>query len=102
MNTELRPQFGKGVKLRHDRDGSVMLLVPEGALVLNRPAAVALELVDGKRTLAQIVDAIVERFDVEPQRACDDLTILFDRLAERGFVRPSTSARRASAQDDTE
>jgi pyrroloquinoline quinone biosynthesis protein D len=86
MKGEFRPKFGKGVRLRHDREG-VMLLVPEGALVLNRPAAVALELVDGKRTLAQIVDAIVERFEVEPQRAREDLGSLFDRLEERGFVR---------------
>jgi pyrroloquinoline quinone biosynthesis protein D len=87
MNARTRPRFGKGVKLRHDRDGSAMLLVPEGALVLNRPAAVALELVDGERTLAQIVDVVVEQFDVTAERACDDLSGLFDRLAERGFVR---------------
>jgi pyrroloquinoline quinone biosynthesis protein D len=87
MNDLQRPQFGKGVKLRQDRDGSAMLLVPEGALVLNPPAAAALELVDGQRTLEEIVGAVVERFDVAPERARDDLCDLFDRLAERGFVR---------------
>jgi Coenzyme PQQ synthesis protein D (PqqD) len=87
MNAAARPRFGKGVKLRRDGDGSAMLLVPEGALVLNRPAAVALELVDGKHTLAQIVEAVVEQFDVAPERARDDLSGLFDRLAERRFVR---------------
>ena len=51
MNTA-RPTLAKGVKLRHDRDGSVILLVPEGALVLNRTAAVALELVNGKRGIS--------------------------------------------------
>jgi pyrroloquinoline quinone biosynthesis protein D len=80
-------RFGKGVKLRHDGDGSVMLLVPEGALVLNRPAAAALELVDGTRTLDEIVAAMVERFEVAPEQAADDLTVLFDRLNERGFIR---------------
>jgi len=85
MNAD-RPRLGKGVKLRRDDDGSVMLLIPEGALVLNRPAAVALGLVDGERTLRAIVDAVVERFDVEPQRAWDDLGELFERLADRGFV----------------
>jgi coenzyme PQQ biosynthesis protein PqqD len=63
-----------------------MLLVPEGALVLNRVASVALELVDGERTLGEIVDAIVEQFEVEPDRARDDLSALFDRLNERGFL----------------
>jgi pyrroloquinoline quinone biosynthesis protein D len=86
VNAQAQPRFGKGVKLRRDPDGSVMLLVPEGALVLNSPAAVALELIDGKRTLAEIVDAVVERFDVAPDRARDDLNGLFDRLTQRGFV----------------
>ncbi len=87
MNAQSRPRLGKGVKLRHDGDGSVMLLVPEGALVLNRPAAVALGLVDGERTLAEIVDAVIEGFEVTPQRARDEVDGLFERLAQRGFLR---------------
>lgn len=80
-------RFGKGVKLRRDSDGSAMLLVPEAALVLNAPAAHALELVDGTRTVDQIVDAVVESFEVEPGRARADVTALFERLLERGFLR---------------
>lgn len=87
MNSESKPKFGKGIKLRNDPDGSVMLLIPEGALVLNRTAAVALSLVDGERTLEEIVAAVVERFDVAPKRARDDLSGLFERLERRGFVR---------------
>jgi coenzyme PQQ biosynthesis protein PqqD len=63
-----------------------MLLVPEGALVLNRQAAAALELVDGKRTVAEIVDMLVERFEVTPERANEDLNDLFNRLTQRGFL----------------
>jgi len=63
-----------------------MLLIPEGALVLNPSAALALELADGKRTLTDIVDAIVERFDVTADRARNDFEALFDRLAQRGFI----------------
>jgi pyrroloquinoline quinone biosynthesis protein D len=80
------PKFAKGVKLRRDSDGSLMLLVPEGVLMLNAPAAAALELVDGKRSLTEIVAVVVERFDVSPQRAEADLTELFDRLSTRGFL----------------
>lgn len=87
MRPDTRPKLGKGVKLRRDRDGGVMLLVPEGALVLNSSAAVALELVDGERTLSQIVETVVQQFEVEPARARADITDLFDRLAERRFVR---------------
>jgi len=86
MNAERRPRLGKGIKLHHNRDGGVMLLVPEGALVLNPSAAVALELADGKHTLTEIVDAIVERFDVSADGARDDFEALFDRLAQRGFI----------------
>jgi hypothetical protein len=88
VNAATRPHFGKGVKLRRESDGRTMLLVPEGALLLNAPAALALTLVDGNRTLRQIVDAVVDRFDVTPERAHDDLSQLFDRLAERGFMKP--------------
>jgi pyrroloquinoline quinone biosynthesis protein D len=88
MNDATTPAFGKGVKLRRDADGSAMLLVPEGALMLNRVASAALELVDGKRTFAQIVEAIVAQFDVTQRRAHRDLSDLFDRLAERRFLRP--------------
>jgi pyrroloquinoline quinone biosynthesis protein D len=86
MNLAARLRFGKGVKLRHDLDGGAMLLVPEGALVLNPSAAVALELVNGDRTLEEIVAVVVERFEVAPQQAQDDLGDLFDRLSQRGFI----------------
>lgn len=87
MTVPARPRFGKGVKLRREPEGSAMLLVPEGALVLNDSAAAALELVDGQRELAEIVDAVVDQFEVEPDRARDELHDLFERLTERGFVR---------------
>jgi coenzyme PQQ biosynthesis protein PqqD len=86
MNVEARPKLGKGVKLRNDSNGSVMLLVPEGALVLNRPAAVALALVDGRRSLKEIIEEVVEQFDVTPERAAADLYELFERLEGRGFL----------------
>ena len=85
MNREAPLGLGKGVKLRHERAG-VMLLVPEGALMLNASAAAALELVDGRRTFDDIVAAVVERFDVAAETARAELDELFARLAERGFL----------------
>ncbi len=87
VNRQAPLALGKGVKLRHDRDGGVMLLVPEGALMLNASAAAALELVDGQRTFDDIVAAVVERFDVAAETARAELDELFARLAERGFLR---------------
>ena len=86
MNGQAGPRLGQGVKLRREPDGSAMLLVPEGALMLNSAAAAALELVDGTHSMAEIVDAVVDRFDVAPERAREDLQALFARLSERGFV----------------
>jgi pyrroloquinoline quinone biosynthesis protein D len=81
------PRFEKGVKMRHDGNGSIMLLIPEGALVLNAPAAAALELVDGTRPLANIVAAVAAQFDVSADRAGEDIFELFERLEKRGLLR---------------
>ena len=63
-----------------------MLLVPEGALVLNPSAAAALELVDGERTLADIATILVGRFEVGEAAARDDVSQLLGRLAERRLI----------------
>ncbi|MBV8148780.1 MAG: pyrroloquinoline quinone biosynthesis peptide chaperone PqqD [Candidatus Eremiobacteraeota bacterium] len=86
MTPQSRPRFGKGVRLHHDRDGSVMLLVPEGALVLNPSAAATLELVDGRRSIDEITSAIVDRFEVERGQAGDDVRQLLERLVERRLL----------------
>lgn len=86
MSLEARPRFGKGVKLRQEPDGGAMLLVPEGALVLNASAAAALRLVDGERTFADIVASVVKEFDVTGDLAGDEVAALFGRLEQRGFL----------------
>ena len=89
MNEADRPRLGKGVRLRRESDGNAMLLVPEGALVLNASAAATLDLVDGNRSIAEIAAAIVERFDVEEQRAREDVRELLERLVDRRLVETS-------------
>ncbi len=86
MNPGTRPRFAKGVKLRRESDGTVMLMIPEGALVLNASAAATLELVDGERSIAEIVDAVVERFEVDRAQAESDVRHLVERLSERRFI----------------
>ena len=87
MKLDARPAFGKGVRLRHEPDGTAMLLVPEGALVLNGSAAAALDLVDGRRTVADIILCLVETFDIGEDDAQADVGSLFDRLVERQTLR---------------
>lgn len=81
-----RPALGKGVRLRREDDGSAMLLVPEGALVLNAPAAAALALVDGARTVDEIVTELVGQFDVTHEQARAGVDALFERLSERRLL----------------
>ncbi len=86
MSPASRPAFERGVRLRTEDDGSAMLLIPEGAIKLNASAAAALALVDGERTLDDIVAQICQRFDVADDRARDDVTALFDRLRLRRML----------------
>jgi hypothetical protein len=43
-------------------------------------------LIDGHRTLAQILDDLQSTFEVEPQRARDDLLQFIQLLQDRGLV----------------
>lgn len=86
MKPDERPAFGKGVRLHYDPDGGAMLLIPEGALVLNAAATAALALVDGRRTVDEIVAQLVSRFEVSNDEARADVGALFERLAERRLV----------------
>ena len=86
MTTALRPAFERGVRLRTADDGSAMLLVPEGAVKLNPSAAAALALVDGQRTLDDIVAQLCARFAVSDARARDDVSALFERLRLRRML----------------
>jgi pyrroloquinoline quinone biosynthesis protein D len=87
VKLDARPAFGKGVRLRHEPDGSAMLLVPEGALVLNGSAAAALDLIDGQRTVADIITCLVQTFEIGEEDARADVASLFDRLVERQTLR---------------
>jgi pyrroloquinoline quinone biosynthesis protein D len=86
MNPVVRPAFERGVRLRTEDDGSAMLLVPEGAVKLNASAAAALALVNGERTLDEIIAEVCARFDVADERARDDVTALFERLRLRRML----------------
>ena len=85
MTPHWRPAFGKGVRLRVEESGA-MLLVPEGALMLNSSAAAALELVDGTRSVAEIAQLLTARFEAELPQVLAETSELFARLAERHFL----------------
>jgi pyrroloquinoline quinone biosynthesis protein D len=80
-----RPRLATGARLRYDevREEHV-LLVPEGAVRLNRTAAEVLELCDGERSLDDIVGALSARY--EGADLGDDVRGLVDAMTQRGLV----------------
>jgi coenzyme PQQ biosynthesis protein PqqD len=81
------PRLPRGVRLRRDEArGGWVLLAPERIL---QPDAVAVEIltrVDGRSTLAEIVDSLVAAFSAERERIDADVRSFLDNLAEKGFV----------------
>lgn len=80
------PQLARGVRLKRDLDGAVVLLVPEGILRLNDSAAATLALVDGRRSFDDIVAALCSRFGIVADVAVRDAGELLDRLHARGYL----------------
>jgi len=80
-----RPRLVTGARLSYDdvREEHV-LLIPEGAVKLNRTAAEVLELCDGQRSLDDIAGALSARYEGADVRA--DVHGLVDALAQRGLV----------------
>jgi hypothetical protein len=76
------------------RIGDEYVLVPlaeggadlDSALNLNSVAAFVWELLDGERSGGEVVQAVIEHFDVERPRAEQDYLELIDTLLDRGAV----------------
>ncbi len=85
-----RLRLATGARLRYDEVREEhLLLVPEGAVRLNRTAAEVLELCDGERSLDEIVGALSARYDGAGLR--DDVQALVDAMAGRGLVVDATA-----------
>jgi pyrroloquinoline quinone biosynthesis protein D len=80
-----RPRLATGARLRYDevREEHV-LLVPEGAVLLNATAAEVLGLCDGERSVDDIATALSARYDGADVR--DDVADLVDAMAQKGLV----------------
>jgi pyrroloquinoline quinone biosynthesis protein D len=89
--TEGAPKLARGVRLRALDDGKSVLLIPEGVVTLNATAAAALGLVDGARTVDQIIGELRRRFASPEDSIEADVADLFGRLQQRGWVFFSSS-----------
>lgn len=82
------PAFNRGFRLRHDavRDAWVVL-APERLFLLDEPAVEVLKLVDGVRSVPDIVDALAARFDAPRAAIAADVEAMLQDLADKGAIR---------------
>ncbi|MBV8943064.1 MAG: pyrroloquinoline quinone biosynthesis peptide chaperone PqqD [Solirubrobacterales bacterium] len=80
-----RPRLVTGARLRYDevREEHLVLL-PEGAVRLNRTAAEVLELCDGGRSLDDIVSILAARYEGANLR--EDVRGLVGAMTQRGLL----------------
>ncbi len=82
------PVFNRGFRLRHDavRDAWV-ILAPERLFLLDEPAVEVLKLVDGARSVPEIVDALAEKFNAPRETIAADTEAMLRDLVIKGAIR---------------
>jgi coenzyme PQQ biosynthesis protein PqqD len=84
LNQDSVPRLWRLARLDYDpvRQRRV-LLYPEGAVLLNETGAAVLELVDGKRTVAEIASILGERYQTD---VSTDVAEYLSTLEERELI----------------
>lgn len=78
------PGIRRGFRLQFEpAQGCHVLLYPEGMIKLNESASEILQLVDGERSVAQIVEALQQRFPDVP--GIDEDILAFMEVAHAQF-----------------
>ncbi len=74
--------------LWRELDGEVILLDPKQGCSynLNQVGTLIWKMLDGQHTTADIVEAICEAFEVEPELALQDLKLLLDELRSNNLL----------------
>ncbi|MBV8550952.1 MAG: pyrroloquinoline quinone biosynthesis peptide chaperone PqqD [Acidobacteriaceae bacterium] len=79
-----RPALKRGCRLSTIEP---LLLIPEGALRLQGPGRRILELCDGERSLADVIDELqAEYASAEPSKMSGEVVAFLKALAERGAI----------------
>lgn len=81
------PRLPRGVRLRFDEvRGAHVLLAPERAFDLDAVAAEVLGLVDGTRSVAEIVDALAAKYAEDRTVIEGDVVAMLDDLAKKRVI----------------
>ena len=85
MDLHATPRLAPGCRL-HPTEA--VLLIPEGTLKLQGPARDILAQLDGKQSVAAIVDELVKQYEgVDRDDIQQDVLSLLERMELRGVVR---------------
>jgi pyrroloquinoline quinone biosynthesis protein D len=85
MDLQTIPKLALGCRL-HPTEPT--LLIPEGTLTLSDTARDILLSVDGRRTVAEVVDTLLAEYaGADRAMIQDDVLALLDRMAQRGVIR---------------
>jgi pyrroloquinoline quinone biosynthesis protein D len=85
MDLNDTPRLAPGCRL-HPTEA--VMLIPEGTLKLQGPARDILAQLDGKQSVAAIVDELSEQYEgVDKDDIQRDVLSLLDRMEQRGVVR---------------
>lgn len=81
------PFLPRGVMVKHDevRERTI-LLAPERTLALDGTGISIIEMVDGKRSVADIVAVLAEKYDAPVQTIGNDVVAFLRDLINRGYV----------------
>ena len=83
------PAFNRGYRLRRDPvRGTTVVLAPERMITLNETSIAVLELVDGERTVAEIVAVLAARFGAPAELIATDVGALLVQMRDEGVIRP--------------
>ena len=85
MDLHATPRLAPGCRL-HPTEA--VMLIPEGTLKLQGPAREILAQLDGKQSVAAIVDELLKQYEgVDRDDIQQDVLSLLDRMEQRGVVR---------------
>jgi pyrroloquinoline quinone biosynthesis protein D len=81
------PRLPRGVKLRFDEiRGKHVLLAPERAFGLDDVAVAVVQLVDGQRSVSQIIDALAKRYEEDREVVAGDVVAMLDDLLAKRVI----------------
>ncbi len=85
MDLNATPRFAPGCRLHPTED---VLLIPEGSLNLRGPARDILSHLDGRQSIAAIIDELLKQYSgVDRNDMRQDVLNLLERMEQRGLVR---------------